>query len=161
MLAPPDDSNLMAAPELPLVHVCVFFLDIYPMLVALFEVYEVDEKLVAKKTEVFVVGREIGRSGEVSKTSKNREILWLIGRFGTSTNVDGVLFCDLFELRSSVPNTLQCRDCIHSPNSLFLSCVFHSRYGLFYHSYLAEDRYNRNRYSDCCIPIAISTCSTS
>ena len=85
-----------------------------------------------------------GRSGEVSKTSKNREILWLIGRFGTATNVDGVLFCDLFVHRSSVPNTLQCRDCIHSPYSLVLPCIFHSRYGLFYLSYLAEDRYNRN-----------------
>ena len=59
--ASPDDSNLMAAPELPLVHVCVFFLAFYPMLVCLFEVYEVDEKLVAKKTEVCDVGREIGR----------------------------------------------------------------------------------------------------
>ena len=96
------------------------------MLVSLVEVYEVDEKLVAKKTEVFVVRREIGRG---FKTSKNREIFWLIGRFGTATNVDGVLFCDLFVLRSLVPNTLQCRDCIHSPNSLVLPCYFHSRYG--------------------------------
>ena len=137
MFAPPDDSNLKAAPELPLVHVCVFFLAFYPMLMSLFEVYEVDEKLAAKKTEVYVVGREIGRD---FKNIKNREILWLIVRFGTSTNVDGVLFCDLFVLRSSVPNTLQCRGCIHSPNSLVLPCDFHSRYGLFYLYYLTEDR---------------------
>ena len=69
MFAPPGDSNLMAAPELPLVHVCVFFLDIYPMLVSLFEVYEVDEKLVAKKTEIFVVRREIGRGFKNIKKS--------------------------------------------------------------------------------------------
>ena len=89
VFAPPDDSNLMAAPELPLVHVCVFFLAFYPMLMSLFEIYENDEKLAAKKTEVFVVGREIGRGFKNVKKSgdlvADREIwnhyqcLW--GRF--------------------------------------------------------------------------------
>ena len=51
------------------------------------------------------------------------------------------LLQDLFVLRSSAANTLQCRTRRHSSNGLVLPRVY-SRYGLFSLSYLAADRWN-------------------